>query len=234
MKIAICDDDKQSLELISEIVEDYMQLRDIQLSYKTFTCFDDLLGTVSEYDLFFLDCKMPGVDGLEFARLIRRKCGDEKGIVFITAYSDFVYEAFEVRTHRYILKPIQPEKIFEAIDYYISANYSSKKLLVKIDGRNHVISLKDVYYIEASRKDVYIYLKDNYVVCHRTITSLEKELTPLGFYRVHRSYIVNTDKVKSFDKRIISLANGEKIFMSPKKYNGFCEHYLKSINKQND
>lgn len=234
MKIAICDDDKQSLELIVGIVEDYMQLRDIQLSYMTFTCFDDLLDTVDEYDLFFLDCKMPGIDGLEFARMIRRKCGEEKGIVFITAYSDFVYEAFEVRTHRYILKPIQPEKIFEAIDFYISNSFSSKKLLVKIDGRNHVIDLKDVYYIEASRKDVYIFLEDTFVVCHRTITSLNKELAPLGFYRVHRSYIVNTDKVKSFDKRIIVLANGEKIFMSPKNYNDFCEHYLKRLNKQND
>ncbi|MBQ8228580.1 MAG: response regulator transcription factor [Clostridia bacterium] len=230
MRIAVCDDDKQTLSLLSGIIEDYMQENDIRISYDIFSCGEELVDKIAEYDLFFLDCKMSDIDGLDFARLIRREFGYEKGIVFITAYSDFVYEAFEVRTHRYLLKPIQPEKVFEALDNYIASTYMEKKLLVKVDGRNDIISLKDVYYMEVSRKDVYIYLKEGFVVCHRTITSLEKELTPLGFYRIHRSYLVNADKVKSFDKRIVLLDNGEKIFMSPQKYNGFCKHYLKRMN----
>lgn len=235
MRIAVCDDDRNTLNVISGVLEDYIQLKDIQISYDVFYSFDELIDRISDYDLFFLDCKMPeGIDGLEFARIIRRDYGEEKGIVFITAYSDFVYEAFEVRTHRYLLKPIQSEKVFEALDNFVATNYAGRKLLVKVDGRNDIISLTDVYYMEVSRKDVYIYLNKGYVVCHKTISSLEKELNPFGFFRIHRSYLVNVDKVKSFDKRIVQLDNGEKIFMSPQKYNDFCEHYLKWINKRND
>lgn len=232
MRIAICDDDRQTLETLSALIEDYMQIKKIDIVYKTFNDFDDLIDRIDDYDLFFLDCKMPGIDGLEFAKIIRRSYADEKGIVFVTAYSDFVYEAFEVRTHRYLLKPIQPEKVFEAIDNYIESNCYGRKLLVRVDGRNDVVNLKDVYYMEVSRKDVYIYLEDGYVMCHRTISSLEKEVAPLGFFRIHRSYIVNIDKVKSFDKRIVVLDNGEKIFMSPQKYNDFCEYYLRMLNKR--
>ena len=235
MKIAVCDDEKNILKTISDVLEDYIQIKNLQISYDVFSSFDELVSRIPEYDLFLLDCKTPDdIDGLEFARIIRRDYGDDKGIVFITSCPDFVYEAFEVRTHRYILKPIQPDKVFEALDNFLAANCAGRKLLVRVDGRNDVINLRDVYYIEVSRKDVYIYLKEGYVVCHRTISSLEEELDSLGFFRIHRSYIVNIDKVKSFDKRIVQLDNGEKIFMSPQKYNDFCEHYLKWINKMSD
>lgn len=232
MRIAICDDEKSILNAISGVLEDYIQFKDIEITYDVFLSFDELIGKIPDYDLFFLDCETPdSIDGLEFARIIRRDYGYEKGIVFITSHTDFVYKAFEVRAYRYILKPVQANEVFEALDNYLSANTEGKKLLVKVDGRNDVINLNDVYYMEVSRKDIYIYFNEGYVVCHRTIASLEKELDNLGFFRIHRSYIVNFDKIKSFDKRIVQLVNGEKIFMSPQKYNDFCEHYLKWINK---
>lgn len=124
MKIAVCDDEKNTLNIIAGVLEDYIQMKDIQISYDVFLSFDELIDRISDYDLFFLDCKMPdGIDGLEFARIVRRDFGEEKGIVFITAYSDFVYEAFEVRTHRYLLKPIQPQKVFEALDDFVAINF---------------------------------------------------------------------------------------------------------------
>lgn len=231
MRIAICDDERECLVELSEIVEEYINHNNVDISYKLFQSFDDLYDAIDQFDLFFLDCKMQDIDGIEFAKIIRKRFNEEKGIVFITAYSDFVYDAFEVRTHRYLLKPIQEDKVFDAIDDYLKISSYGKKLVVKSDGHNNVVNLKNVYYIEACRKTTYIYFNDDFISCHRTIASLEEELSTVGFYRAHRSYLVNFDKVKSFDKRFIQLDNGEKISISPQKYSDFSVQYLKYISK---
>ena len=102
-------------------------------------------------------------------------------------------------------------------------------LTVLSDGRTEIIPLEDVLYIEVMRKDCTIVLADRTVMCHKTIAAFEEELSPLDFYRVHRAYLVNMRKIRSYDSRIIQLDNGEKIFVGPKKYGDFCKAYIKLL-----
>ena len=102
-------------------------------------------------------------------------------------------------------------------------------MAIKYDDEYNILNIDDIYYMEAARKHTYIYLKDSYVTCRRSITSFEEELCECGFFRIHRSYLVNINKVKKFDSRICLLENGEKLFISQNKYDDFCRKYLESI-----
>ena len=229
MRIAICDNEPSALDFVSAAIEDIILYRSMDIQYESFSSYENLMPRISEFDLFIIDYKMPGISGLDFARKVYSKYGMKKGLIFITAYPEIVYEAFEVRSYRFLVKPLTKEKITDAVCKYISDLSSSKKLAIKYDDEYNILNIDDIYYMEAARKHTYIYLKYSYVTCRRSITSFEEELCECGFFRIHRSYLVNINKVKKFDSRICLLENGEKLFISQNKYDDFCRKYLESI-----
>lgn len=229
MKIAICDNEPSTLNFVSSVIEDIAFAQNMDIKYEAFLSYESLMRQIGEFDLFIIDYKMPGINGMEFAKKVYSEFGTGKGLIFITAYPEIVYEAFEVRAYRFLVKPLSKEKIIEAVNEYIKDLASSKKLTIRIDDEFNILNTEDIYYMEAARKYTYIYLKDDCIKCRRTITSFENELSDYGFFRIHRSYLVNINKVKKFDSRICILENGEKIFISQKKYDEFCQLYLESI-----
>lgn len=229
MKIAVCDNEPSVLDFVSSAIEDIILSQCMDINYETFLSYEDLMWRIGDFDLFIIDYKMPGIDGMEFAKKVYSEFGTGKGLVFITAYPEIVYEAFAVRAYRFLVKPLTKEKITEAINEYINDLTSSRMLTIRIDDEFNILNTDDIYYMEAARKYTYIYLKDECIKCRWTITSFEKELSDYGFFRIHRSYLVNINKVKKFDSRICLLKNGEKIFISQRKYDDFCRLYLESI-----
>lgn len=235
MRIAVCDDNRIILNEISEMLEEYLEKSKIKASYYCFESYNDISGRTDDFDLFLLDYRMDDysaksneTSGMEFAKSLRKKYGNSKTVIFITAYPEIVYDAFEVRAYRFIPKPIVKEKLFKAIDDYLASHTDTDTLLIKMNDEVNVINISDIYYLEVSRKDTFIYFKDTCIKCRRTISSFEKELEPYGFMRIHRSFIINTRRIMSFDTRTARLDNGEKIFISQKKYSELCEAYLKN------
>lgn len=238
MRIAICDDNITILDEISSMLDEYLENSKVKISYSCFKSYRDISDSIDDFDLFLLDYRMDDYSaksnepsGMEFAKSLREKYGNSKTVIFITAYPEIVYDAFEVRAYRFIPKPIVKEKLFKAIDDYLASHTDTDMLLVKTNDEVNVININDIYYLEVSRKDTFIYFKDSCIKCRRTITSFEKELEPYGFMRIHRSFIINTRRIVSFDTRTARLDNGEKIFISQKKYQDLCEAYLKNNKK---
>lgn len=234
MHIAVCDDDKITRELICEILCDYADKSSVKITYETFESYAEVTGRTDDFDIFLLDYKMDDVskktnetDGMQFARLIRKKHGAEKSLIFITAYDEFVYEAFEVRAHRFLKKPINRDKLFEALDECINTNALNGTVVIKINDETQVFKSDDIYYLEVSLKNTFVYTKQDTFKCHKTIASFEDELAPLRFFRIHRSFIINLAHVKSYNSKYVTLDNDVKLFISPKKYPLFCETMLK-------
>jgi len=235
MRVAICDDNPIILNELAMMIDDYSEIKKIRIDYEKFSSYNQIGQQIDKFDLFLLDycmddsgVKSGEMNGMEFARIIRQKFAGTKSIIFVTAHTEIVYEAFEVRAYRFITKPIAREKIFAAFDDYIATVTDHETILVKANDEAHVINLNDINYLEVSRKDTYIYFKDKCLKCHRTISSFETELEPYGFVRVHRSFIVNIRKIVSFDTHTAMLESGEKLFVSPKKYTELCNAYSKS------
>lgn len=229
MKIAVCDDQKIILREISNLIEEYSYNNLYEIKYETFLNYNDLKNRIDEFDIFILDYKMPDIDGLTFSKMIRERFMNSKAIIFITAYPEIVYDTFEVRTHRFIQKPIDQNKFFEALDSYMSDISAEKKLIIKNGDFDIVINLDDIYYFEVSRKDTYIYYYDKCMSCRKTIQYFENELEPFNFFRIHRSYLINMNKVKEFNTNFVILKNGEQLSVSPKRYHLLCEKYLKAM-----
>lgn len=229
MKIAVCDDQKIILREISNLIEEYSYNNLYEIKYETFLNYNDLKNRIDEFDIFILDYKMPDIDGLTFSKMIRERFMNSKAIIFITAYPEIVYDTFEVRTHRFIQKPIDQNKFFEALDSYMSDISAEKKLIIKNGDFDIVINLDDIYYFEVSRKDTYIYYYDKCMSCRKTIQYFENELEPFNFFRIHRSYLINMNKVKEFNTNFVILKNGEQLSVSPKRYRLLCEKYLKAM-----
>ena len=153
-------------------------------------------------DVVFLDINMPELDGMSLGKILA-KLDNELKIVFITAYRDYAPEAFEIKAFDYLLKPYSEKRINELLDNLTKAKESEhikdigqlNKITVTSDDKMYVISIDDIYYIEAGEKESTVYAKDQSYISKIKISKWEEILPPWKFYRTHRSYIVNLDKI---------------------------------------
>ncbi len=227
MKIAVCDDEAIAREEILSLVEDYVSAKNTALSAEAFADYSELEGREDEFDIFLVDYMMQGLDGLSFAHSLREKYGGRKVIIFITQFSEIVYDTFAVQAHRFLKKPVEKEKLFEALDSFLDSGGSSGSMIIRYNGTVTAVRLEDIYYLEISHKELYVCTEKEQILCRRSITSVEEELSELGFFRVHRNYIVNMKNIRSFNNTGIELLNGEKIPLSTRKQHEFCKAYLK-------
>ena len=231
MKIAVCDDNSVELKIITDLLDKYILSSENKFEYDTFYDYSQLNGKASDYDLFILDYMMPGKNGMDFARELYDQFKSTKNIIFTTAYSEIVYDSFEVNTFRFLVKPIEENKLFKALDDFFN-KMSEEKLVIKVSGKNFVLDLNNVSYFESQGRRIIAHILNGNSVCFYSKTSeLDKALPTAKFFRVHRSYSVRLDKVKSFTYDEVILENGEKVSMSTKKYYDFCDAYLKNIKR---
>lgn len=226
MRIAVCDDELIAREEISTVIEDYIHERKFDVDYELFDSYIMLEPVIEKFDIFIMDYQTPEIDGMTFAKMIRDNFGNGKFIIFVTSYREIVYDAFTVNAHRFLLKPIDKAKLFEALDSCLVEDKENKNLIIRNDGFTNIIKASDVFYIEVAGKESRIWFEDDMISVYRTISSLEDDLSDSDFFRVHRSYLVNMKKIKSFDSNRVELSNGKSIEISSRKYKAFCKKYL--------
>ena len=228
MKIAICDDEIFALEAAVTCVENYIFSRRTEIEYAAFDNYFKLEPRIDEFDIFLMDYQTPEIDGMTFAKKIREKYGEKKAIIFITSYQEIVFDAFSVRALRFLTKPLDEEKLFEALDAYMKNNVVTNHFVFKSENGDTIVSdTDDVYFIEADGKNSTVHLKDKVLFCRKSLGDIESELFALGFYKAHRSYLLNMKKIKRFNKEEIEFPNGEKVYISQRVYKDFCKEYLK-------
>jgi two-component system LytT family response regulator len=169
------------------------------------TAFDNPIDALKEvtktkFDTVFLDISMPNITGLELADSIIQ-LEPKTFIIFQTAYSEFALEAYKSGGMGYLIKPIESNDIKNILEkvrnFKNSLNEESKKILGKRGDKLYLIDISDIYYIKADLDEVIVRIKDTDAYVRRKIGDLETLLSGKNFFRVHRSYIVNVDKIKS-------------------------------------
>lgn len=180
-------------------------------------------------DLMFLDLEMPKLKGLAFLKTLQ----NPPAVIITTAHREYALEGFELEVLDYLLKPIAFERFLKAINRFQklhATNYSTlrppaeslKFLYVKSNRKTVKINQQDIEYIEGMNNYVKIY-------CHQTVhivyTSLQKLLTDLDvqFLRIHKSYIINKNKLKAFSQEQIEI--GDKVLPIGNKYRGVIERF---------
>ena len=142
---------------------------------------------------------MPNITGLELADSIMQ-LEPKTFIIFQTAYSEFALDAYKSGGMAYLMKPIESndiKNILEKIRNFKTSSEESKKILGKRGDKLYLIDINDIYYIKADLDEVIVKIKETDAYVRRKIGDLEILLNGKNFFRVHRSYIVNVDKIKS-------------------------------------
>ncbi|UTJ05346.1 LytR/AlgR family response regulator transcription factor [Arcobacter roscoffensis] len=199
MKILIVDDENLAISRLKRLLNDE-GLEDIT----TFTDPHEALKqcTKTKYDAVFLDISMPEITGLELANRIL-ELEPKTFVVFQTAYDEYALEAYKNGGMGYLLKPIDTDSLKEVlkkIETYIQTTtekLEEKKIIAKRGDKIYLIDLDDIYYIRADLDEVIIKIKETDAYVRKKIGDLEKLLSNKNFFRIHRSYIVNVDKIKS-------------------------------------
>lgn len=148
-------------------------------------------------DIIFLDISMPKLDGIAFSKIVKNM-ENKPRVVFITAHPQYAVEAFEVEAFDYILKPYSESRIITALkrlEKSSSSKPGSSKITLWKNDKMIVINVDDISYCEASERKVFIYSKDDKFEIASTISDFSKKLPESNFFRCHRSYIVNLDKI---------------------------------------
>ncbi len=214
-KCLIIDDE----ELARELLETHLsQLNDFELVGSCSSAIEaSSLLQQKTVDLLFLDIEMPVLKGTDFFKNLMHK----PMVIFTTAYRDYAVEGFELNAVDYILKPITFQRFFKAIEKFTSLQNSNPKtaltavltskeeyIFIRTDRKQLKVTFDSILYIESLKDYVKIHLKDETHLTKYRISAFEKELDQ-RFVRIHRSYIVNSDKITAYTKNDIEIGKAE-------------------------
>ncbi|MEO8712433.1 MAG: LytTR family DNA-binding domain-containing protein [Parafilimonas sp.] len=164
----------------------------------------------SEIDLIFLDIQMPEISGVDFVRSLNKNVL----IIFITAFTDYAMEGYELNVIDYLLKPvsyIRFEKAALKVKEYFELKNSFKKsadyFFIKCDSKFEKIIFDDLLFAEALENYVKLYTKNKTLITYLTFKSVEEYLPAGQFLRVHKSFIVSLAKIENLDNEEIKILN---------------------------
>jgi two-component system LytT family response regulator len=207
IRSVIVDDE----ELSRVLVKDYLSSHpDIEVVAECANGFEAVRAVNDlKPDLLFLDIQMPKLDGFEVLELI----GNDVEVLFITAYDEYALRAFEVHALDYLLKPFSAERFGEALDQAraklrrpnasverdsaIRRDESAMldRILIRNGPKVHVIGVEQIDYIQAQGDYVGITVAGKTHLKHQTLSTLEEQLDPSRFVRIHRSSLLNIDRL---------------------------------------
>lgn len=240
IKICLCDDEKDSIEFYTKVINDITKENDEIIEVEAINSGESLIFSMdnnpNKYDIIILDIFMNNINGIETAKLIR-KIGYSGILIFLTNTEEYAIDSFEVEPFNYILKNKEDSMKFEkCIAKAIKKlkNDTNDKIVISTGKVRKILNLKNILYIESINKKLLIYSIDNKVdTINETLSNIEEILCSCGFVRCHKSYIVNIRYIESFS-RFECIVYSQKKIPIGRKYlgefkNKLLEHEIKDI-----
>lgn len=225
MKIAIVDDEiywrNQIAQEIAKILSDKM----ITYEVDQFSGGQSLLQEKS-YDVIFLDVELEREDGMKIAESYRRN-HKHTIIIFITSHSEYIRMGYYVEAFRYIMKEHLHEEILEAMSAIILKLKGNTSVCFHVPGYGDMnIHVNQIYFIETEKRNIRIHLENDSILANNPISEIDTKLAAHDFYRTHKSFLVNLEKIISFDYENVHFANHTTAMLSTRKYNDFKKKFF--------
>lgn len=239
-KTLIIDDERLAREELKLLLKDYLEIEIVDEARNG----EEGISKVKEHkpDLIFLDVSMPGMTGFEMLKHLE----EIPRVIFITAYDEFAIKAFEVNALDYILKPVDPDRLKEAIqrlstnedDYVSGGNLAvsrkerplttTDRVFIKDGEKCWFIELNKVRMLESEGNYVKVYFDNFKPLILRSLNSFEDRLDPEFFFRANRKFIINLQWVSSIENWFngglqVELREGEKVEISRRQAIRFKE-----------
>lgn len=221
--ISICDDDNSQIcalkKILTEwnshiIIDEYSSAEQFLFNYPDRPC-----------DLLLLDIEMGDMNGMELAKKLRAK-GDMLPVIFITGFSEYIGDGYDVEALHYLIKPVDKQKLFQVLDRYVCRRKTDNRIILPSDDGSVLISVDDIVYLEAYGKKTLITLNSGEEITCTSGLSAVSEKVEQGFVSCHRSYVVNIGYISSISKTEVTLDSGKKIPLSRRSYNAVNRAFI--------
>jgi len=241
MRAIIIDDERLARKELNNLLENYPEIEIVDQAVNA----DEALEKIIQLDpeLIFLDIQMPGKTGFELLEELEKV----PKVIFTTAYDEFAIKAFDVNALDYLLKPIQEERLKDAINKVLAVQASAlaeraqegvseikeqlgmnDQVFVKDGDRCWFISLKEIRLFESDGNYIKVYFNNVKPMIHKSLNALDEKLDERSFFRASRKHIINLSWIETIETwfnggLLVQLKGGEKIEVSRRQAARFKE-----------
>lgn len=228
MKIAIIDDEVKWRNLASDVVKGYTEETD---KIDTFESGVEFIKNKGEYNVVLMDVDMPEMDGFETIMNYKEQYS-ESIIIILTTHLDCARKGYLVDAFRYVDKTKMKEELKEAFEKVREIDRKNRFSLTGTNGNDKKnILIKDIIYIETNGRGSIINTIDRDYECSEKINDLEIKLEKYGFFKCHKSFLINLNCVEHLDKEFAYFAKGKKAYISVRKYTETKKRYIEAKKK---
>ena len=227
----VVDDEPLGAARIKRLLQDDKELEAVDVAESGEAALE--LLREAAHDILFLDIEMPGLDGFDLLEKLRP--GKVPYVIFVTAYEQHAVRAFEVHAGDYLLKPVTPQRLAgalqrakEAVRQRAGQAQFSTRLVIREMSGVHLLKAAEIDWIEADRRYVVLHCGKKTFALREGISSIAGRLDPARFVRIHKSYIVNIDRISRFQPLFrgeyrVHLQDGTELLLT--------RHYKKGIQR---
>ena len=228
MRILICDDDQNITQQLQSYIIEFFENSKLKLpEIMIFNHGEELLATATADDMVFLDIELPNKSGIYVGRELKKN--HQNMIIFIiTSYVEYLDDAMRFQVFRYLLKPLDKQRLFRNMKDAILL-YNSTNIKVSIETKENVytINVSDIIMVEAQGRTITVYTPDKHYVAVKNMTHWIHTLNMPCFFQTHRSFVVNMKYVSQFDHSLIHLYDNKyTAYLTKRKYSQFKDAYF--------
>lgn len=209
-KIGIVEDNIQDKEKLIKLINEYLKKENITYTISTFSYADNFLNSNKVFDLVFLDIILGGdLTGIDIAKKVRGRLGNDLIIVFVTSSIQFALEGYSVDASAYIMKPVIKEDFELKMPRIINKlkNKSTNSIILNTNEETLSINVRDIFYIEVYGHYLTYYVNDKKYIVRQTLSSAEDRLSKYGLFRINKYNLVNINNINKIDGDDVYIKN---------------------------
>lgn len=224
IRCLVVDDEPLAQNLLKNYIAKIGSLELAGATSDVFAALD--MAQQQKVDLIFLDVQMPELTGIQFMKILAGKCK----VILTTAYEEYALQAFDLDVVDYLLKPFSFERFAAAVQKARERlqplqreNNTAEHLFIKTEYKIVRVAVKDIRYMESMRDYVSVYTENERILTLQSLRTFEEQLRHSSLMRVHKSYIVNLDRIDKVERRRIVIGD---------KYIPIGETYQEEVKKR--
>lgn len=229
-RVVICDDEATSLQINEILTEQILEEEGIEYEITTFDDMRVMTEALSSddaaFDVLLCDILAVGMNGIQAAKELRR-LGERLPIIFISSTAEYALDGYSVSALRYLQKPIDVDKLREALLEAYQTAQGGGTLSVQVADRFYKIPFSEIEYLESQGRDTDVVTLKEVIRVHMKFSDMEKKLPADMFLRCHRSYIINLAQAADLARYRFLTKKGVEIPVSQQQYNDTKQKFIK-------
>ena len=227
LSIAVCDDEALQCCTLSNKIREILEQRNLSCTIRQFYNGNALLQEAGHFDILFLDILMQGLDGLETARRFRRQASDQI-LIFISSSRDYVWNAYDVEAFHYLLKPIDDRKLAAVLLRAVqkTRKHPREYLVIRRERQQKKVFLDNIRYFEIRGRMIEVHETADRFAYYEQIRVLEDRLQGKGFFRCHKSFLVNMKHIRRIGNYTAVLSTGEGLPVPRLRFQAVREEFV--------